>query len=207
MTFPEDAAVRPTAPPNVLVGLILNLLLPGAGFTYVGAWAWHLRWIAIMVVLTVLGLIVSAMLGVAVPVLLPVLGLAAMITHYGRVYAARRVVDFQPHLSDGVKIGMIVGHVVVGFFVTGILGAVLIPNLLNARQRAVKSQEQSIIRQLQTRALVQQAGGTLMTGPCDLTALPESSRALIASCTVTAPADSKPELDVTFTSGRRVQLP
>ena len=73
MTFPEDAAVRPTAPPNVLVGLILNLLLPGAGFTYIGAWAWHLRWIAIMVVLTVLGLVVSAMLGVAVPVLLPVL--------------------------------------------------------------------------------------------------------------------------------------
>ncbi|MFC3832196.1 MULTISPECIES: hypothetical protein [Deinococcus] len=132
MSARPDAA-RPAAPPNVIVGLILNLLLPGSGFTYIGRWHWHLRWIAIMAVLTVLGLVVSAMLGVAVPVLLPILGLVALVTHYGREYAAQRVVDFQPHVADGVKIALIVGHLVLNLVGLFLLASVLLPTLSGPR--------------------------------------------------------------------------
>ena len=189
-------------------GLLLNLLLPGAGFTLAEAWVWHLVWAA--------GLLFAWMLaaGVAMAVgtpalLLPLLTTAGMLWHYTRVYHGQAARGFEPVLSLGVKVALCVGQFLLGFFVVGILGAVLIPNLLGARRSAQAAAEQSSSRNIVTQVMVQSVDGTLESGPCSAEVLAAAGefRDQVRSCTVDASDPEAPTVTVSFPSGRTITLP
>ncbi|WP_309569926.1 hypothetical protein [Deinococcus sp.] len=129
MPSPEDAAARPAAPPNAIVGLVLNLLLPGAGFSYIGRWGWHLGWVVLMLALSAMGLILSRVIGLGLPIVLPFGGFLVMLVHYSRIYTQQEQGNFQPPLAAGVKVALIVAHVVGA----ALLASVMVPRLLATR--------------------------------------------------------------------------
>lgn len=210
MTFPEDAvraAPRPVSPPNVALGYLLNVLLPGSGFSYIGRWGWHLGWYAILGALASVGVVLSVATGGLLGLLLPLAGFVVMLVHFGRVYAEQDARRFQPPLELAVKIVLIAGHLFLGLMSTGVLAAVLIPNLLAARTRAVATGEQATARQVYTLAMVAQVDGKLQNGPCPLDGLPESQRAQIEQCVVGIRGDNDVLVNIRFTNGRTVTLP
>ncbi|UBV42136.1 hypothetical protein LAJ19_10900 [Deinococcus taeanensis] len=212
MTWPEDTLHLPSAPatrrpPSVALGHLLNLLLPGSGFSYIGLIGWHVGWIGILIVLNLLASVVAGLTGSSGALLLPVAGVGALLVHFGRAYAQREARSFRPDPDNSVKIALIAGHAVLHLFLVGILAAVLIPNLLGARTRATQAGEQAAARMAYTFALAEQAGGTLRDGPCPLADVPDSSRDQISTCTVSQAASTSPQVEVTFRSGRTLQLP
>ncbi|MBZ9751832.1 hypothetical protein K7W42_13305 [Deinococcus sp. HMF7604] len=213
MSWPEDATLRrpvsaaPAKAPSAALGYLLNILLPGAGFTLINRWGWHLGWFGIQVGLYVVASILSGVTGTPLPLVLPFIGFVAMLVHFGRVYAEQADRDFQPPLELAVKLVLILGHFFIGFVLVGILAAVLIPNLLSARNRANQTGEMAIARAVQVQAVVAQVDGTLQDGPCPLNGLPETYREQIASCTVTDSSGTEPAVSVTFDSGRTITLP
>ena len=212
VTAPAPAGF-PADPPRVsrhsfMGGLLLNLLLPGAGFTLAEAWVWHLVWA--VGILPVWGLTVA--LGISLgslALLLPLLVTAGMLWHYTHVYRQQAARGFQPMLSLGVKVALCVGQFLLGFFVVGILGAVLIPNLLGARRSAQAAAEQSSSRHIVTQVMVQSVDGTLESGPCSAEVLAAAGefRDQVRSCTVDASDPEAPTVTVSFPSGRTITLP
>lgn len=203
MTFAQavPAAVRP---PNYAVGLLLSIFLPGAGLTYLGRWGWHLGWAGLMVVLNMLGLVAGAALGAGF-LLLPILGWIAQLVQYH--FTFRQVVRSPSSAAfpDAGKVALIVGHVVLGALVAlPLLAAVLIPNLLSARQKAMQVAEQSAARNLYTQVMVDQVDGRL-SATCPQVTLPDWVE--VAGCAVDTSDPETPVLNVTFGSGRRVRLP
>ncbi|WP_221089310.1 hypothetical protein [Deinococcus aquaedulcis] len=213
MSWPEDAALRrpstaaPTKAPSIALSYLLNVLLPGAGFTLVNRWGWHLGWVGLLLGLYLTASVLVTVTGQFWPLALPLLGFVAMLVHFGRVYAEQKARAFQPPLELAVKLVLILGHFLVGFMLTGILAAVLIPNLLSARTRATQTGEMAVARAVQLQALVVQVDRTLPDGPCPLDGLPQTYREQIASCTVTGSSGVEPTVAVTFHSGRTITLP
>ncbi|PNY81637.1 hypothetical protein [Deinococcus koreensis] len=210
MTFPEDmlaAPARIATAPNAALGYLLNIVLPGAGFTYIGRWGWHLGWFAVLCGLNVVAGILAAATGTPIPLILPLIGFVVMLVHFGRVYAEGQDRHFRPQLERPIKLALILGHAFLGFMLTGILAAVLIPNLLAARTKAVRASEQAVARRIQVQAAVAQLGGTLANGSCPLETLSPDQRATIERCTVETTTTDDLLLTVDFTSGRTVSLP
>lgn len=138
---------------------------------------------------------------------LPLLGL---LFHYPVIHCQQVVRAFQPPLQVPVELIRALGHAFLGVMLAGMLGAVLIPNVLGAKRRAAQFHEQNVVRDIENW-LNTRDPEALRSGPCargDIAFKDETWEAPweIASCTVTAPADDEPELDVTF-SGRTVHLP
>lgn len=204
--FPADPPC--TSRHSFVGGLLLNLLLPGAGFTLAEAWVWHLVWAGATLLLW--GPFLALAITVGTPgLLLPLLFTAGMLWHYTAVYRQQAARGFLPVLSPGVKVALCVGQFLLGFFLVGILAAVLIPNLLSARQKANAAAEQAVSRRIMLEATVQSLDGPLQSGPCtaELLALAKDSAAPIQSCTVDATDPEAPSVTVTFNSGRTVTLP
>lgn len=210
MTFPEDLARRAPAQaqarPGYVLGLLLNTVLPGSGFTFIGRWGWHLGWVLVMYAVFSLSLVL-AVSGLPVIFAVPLLGLVGLLLHYHFVYRQQVARDFQPPLQTPVKLILILGHAFLGVVLTGMLGAVLIPNLLGARTRALQAGEQAIARRVQLQATVAQLDGTLKTGVCPLETLSADERATVERCTVETTTANDLLLTVEFTSGRTVSLP
>lgn len=217
MTFPEDTILRrpvtATKPPSYALGFVLNFFLPGSGFSYIGRWGWHLGWFGIMIGLNILGGVLyfgSALLfASSSPLLLalPLIGFIAMHVHFSRIYARYDDRNFWPPLEPALKAVLIGGHVFLGIALAGMLAAILMPNLLSARNRAVQVSEQATARNVYTMVMVQDVEETLRSGPCDLGELPESSRATITACTVEVRNGEEPTLNLMFDSGRQISLP
>lgn len=217
MTFPENVALRrpalPFKPPSATLGFVLNFFLPGSGFSYIGRWGWHLGWFGILIVLNILGVlgyVGSALLfgsNSSLILALPLTGFIAMHVHFSRVYARHDERNVWPTMEPTLKAALIGSHVILGFLLTGILAAVLIPNLLGARTRAVQVGEQATARNVYTMVIVQDLEKTLRSGPCDLGELPEDSRATITACAVEVRDGEEPALNLTFDSGRQITLP
>lgn len=196
--FPEDVARRTTLKrPSYALGVLLNLLVPGAGFTYIGVWPLHIAWffltpilLGVAFVLRVQGspLSLAALLGT----------LALLLFTYHLTYRAQARVAFQPAVSTVVQVVLGVGHAVVGTVLVGILAAVLIPNLLAVRERAL---EQQVARQMQVAVL---AGGT-PSRTCPPIRVTGAQR--ITACRVDLADPRRPGVSVTFRSGRTVTLP
>ncbi|PTA67396.1 hypothetical protein [Deinococcus arcticus] len=212
MSWPEDATRQAPAPaatraPSAALGYLLNVLLPGAGFTLINRWGWHLGWFGIQVGLYLVASILSGATGTLLPLALPFVGFIAMLVHFGRVYAEQRARHFQPPLELAVKLVLILGHFFIGFVLVGILAAVLIPNLLAARTRAQQTGEMAVARAAQLQAVTAQLDQRVQDGPCPLEGLPDAYREQIASCTLTNSSGAVPSVSVTFHSGRTVSLP
>ncbi|GGR94193.1 hypothetical protein [Deinococcus sedimenti] len=211
MTWPEDtlrptAAPTPRKAPNLAVGYLLSVLLPGAGFTYIGLVGWHVGWIGILIALNVLGAVLAGVTSLPLFTLLPVLGWAAQLVQFGQAYARREAQNFRPDLENGVKIGLIAGHAVLNSIaVFGIVAAVILPNLLGARERANGAAEQAAAKSAYVQVMVAQVDGTLRDGPCPLEDVMGGEQ--IESCTVTDAASEEPQVTVTFKNGHMVQLP
>lgn len=210
MTWPEDtlrptAAPTPRKAPNLAIGYLLNVLLPGAGFTYIGLVGWHIGWVGILLALNLLGAFLVGLTTAPVFGVLPLMGFVALLVHFGHAYARRATQQFRPDLADGVKIGLIAGHAVLSVAMVGLLAAVLIPGLLGARERASAAGERAAAMSAYTMVIAAQSGGTLRDGPCPLEDVVGSER--IATCTVTDAATDDPQVTVTFTNGKTVQLP
>ncbi|OLV15776.1 hypothetical protein [Deinococcus marmoris] len=211
MTFPEDAVLRrpasPAKAPSQALGFFLNFFLPGAGFSLIGRWGWHLGWFGILAALNVVVAILSLISSSPLLLLLPLIGFIVMHVHFARIYDWHEERGVWPPLEPVLKAVLIAGHFFVGFILTGILAAVLIPNLLGARERAMQVGEQATARNVYARVMVQDVDETLRSGPCDLHELPESSRATLAACTVELRDGGEPALNLTFDSGRQISLP
>ena len=210
MTFPEDALVAPARPvtaPNAALGYVLNIFLPGAGFTYIGRWGWHLGWFGILFGLNVVAVILSAVTGAPLLLILPLIGFVLMLVHFGRVYAEGQERNFRPPLELPIKLALILGHAFLGLMLVGMQAAVLIPNLLSARTRATQTMEQSIARRIQVQATVAQLDGTLKAGTCPLENLSADERATVLRCTVETTTTDDLLLEMDFASGRSVSLP
>ena len=210
MTWPEDTIRPTTAPtprkaPNLAVGYLLNVLLPGAGFTYIGLVGWHVGWVGILLVLNLTGAFLVGLTTVPVFGVLPLVGFVALLVHFGQAYARRAAQQFRPDLEAGVKIGLIAGHAVLNVAAVGLLAAVLMPGLLEARERASAAGERAAAMSAYTMVIAAQSGGTLRDGPCPLENVNYRDR--IATCTVSGAATTDPQVTVTFTDGRTVQLP
>ncbi|GGK97398.1 hypothetical protein [Deinococcus radiotolerans] len=210
MTWPEDtfrpaAAPTPRKAPNLAVGYLLNVLLPGAGFTYIGLVGWHVGWIAMLIVLNLLGAFLVGLTTSTMFAALPLVGFVVMLVQFGQAYTRRKAQNFRPDLEGGVKIGLIAGHFILNVFMVGLLAAVLIPNLLAARTRANGTGERAAAMSAYTMVIAAQSGGTLRDGPCPLENVVGRDR--IASCTVTSATTSSPQVAVTFGNGHVVQLP
>lgn len=204
MTFPAEARAE-KRPPNPVVGQVLNAVLMGSGFTYIGHWGWHLAWLSIGAALWLVATILGSLLSQAF-LILPLLGWLAQFFHFGRVYRAQADRNFQPALDDGVKVALIVAHFALSFMFTGLLAAVLIPNLLGARQRADQAAERAVAMQVYTDVMARAADKGVQTGPCP--DLPVARPAApVDSCRVDATDPQAPTVDITFTSGRSVHLP
>lgn len=209
MIFLEDALaapVRPATAPNVALGYRLNIFLPGAGFTYIGRWGWHLGWFGIVCGLNVVTGILSIVTGTPTPLILPLIGFVVMLVHFGRVYVEGQERSFRLLLELPIKLGLILGHAFLGLMLVGMQAAVLIPNLLSARTKATQTMEQSIARRIQIQATVAQLDGTLKADTCPLESLSADERATIERCTVETTTTDDLLLGVDFTSGRSVSL-
>lgn len=200
MTFAPTApaAVRP---PSYAVGLLLSIFLPGAGLTYLGRWGWHLGWIGILLLLGVLGTVLSAVMGLGFN-LLAFLGWIAQLVHYHRTYRAVTEGGVRSTFPDAGKVALIAGHALL--LVVPVFAAVLIPNLLSARQKATWAAEQSAARNLYTQVMMDQVDGRL-SATCPQATLPDGVE--VAGCAVDTSDPETPVLNVTFGSGRSVQLP
>lgn len=212
MTFPEDLQSRPeqspVKPPNYALGFLLNFFLPGAGFSYINRWGWHLGWLAIVFGVQIISLVLAAALGPATArstFLLPLLAWIAMLVHYHFTYQQGAARGFQPPLNDGVKVAFIVGQLVIGFFVTGLLAAVLLPNLLGARMRATKAAENAIARNIYTQVLADQAEDKPLSTTCPT--VPPVGQTRVTHCQVDISNPDDLKLEVTFESGHTVELP
>ncbi|AWT36588.1 hypothetical protein GCM10008956_18410 [Deinococcus arenae] len=211
MTWPEDtlrptAAPTPRKAPNLAVGYLLNVLLPGAGFTYIGLVGWHLGWVGILIVSWMIGGVAAATTASPMGMVIPGLAFVAQLLQFKDAYAARQAQHFRPDLADGVKIGLIAGHAVLNSIaVFGILAAVILPNLLGARERANGAAEQAAAKSAYVQVMVAQVDGTLRDGPCPLENVVGRDR--IAICTVTGAATTDPQVAVTFSSGTTITLP
>ena len=117
-----------------------------------------------------------------------------------------------PGLENGLKWGLIAGHAGIGIFglipLIGILAAVILPNLLGARERANSTAVMFYMRGVQIKAYESNLDGNLYTGPCaglrDVMTAPKSVR----SCTVTTVNDTDPPaLSVQTVDGKTYTLP
>ncbi|ALW89844.1 hypothetical protein [Deinococcus actinosclerus] len=210
MTWPEDtlpptAAPTPRKAPNLAIGYLLNVLLPGAGFTYIGLVGWHIGWVGILIVSWMIGGVAAGTTASPLGMVIPGLAFVAQLLQFKDAYATRQAQQFRPDLADGVKIGLIAGHAVLNVAMVGLLAAVLIPGLLGARERASAAGERAAAMSAYTMVIAAQSGGTLRDGPCPLENVVGRDR--IASCTVSDAATDDPQVTVTFTNGKTVQLP
>ena len=125
----------PARQPNYALGLLLNIALPGSGFGYLGLWGWHLAWLLMMGLMwLVTALLVAAIQNILV-LLLPLLAYLSLLAHYHVTYQRLSPAGF-PAVSETSKLILIAGHFILNLAISGILAAVLIPNLLAARARA-----------------------------------------------------------------------
>lgn len=211
MTFsPSAHPVR--LPPNRIIGGLLNVVLPGAGFTYFNKPGWHLGWIGILLASSVIGVLLSIVLQARAVLLLPVMAYLVMHAQYFVLFNNKTSVAPAPGLENGLKWGLIAGHAGIGIFglipLIGILAAVILPNLLGARERANSTAVMFYMRQVQIQAYGSSLGGAAYNGPCagvkDVTAAPKSVR----SCTVTTVNNTDPPaLSVQTVDGKTYTLP
>lgn len=207
MTFPEDRVqqAQPVKPPSYALGMLINILLVGSGFTYINRWPWHLGWLGILFVLNLLpALFLSTGTGMLL-LLLPVAGWVAHLVHYHVSYRRAAQQGFLPPLQDGVKIALIVGHLALGFFMASVMSAVLLPNLLTARNRANEAAERAVAIRIMTQVMVDQTEGKTLTETCPT--VENTMNLKITSCKVGLSDPENPTLDVTFESGNTVHLP
>jgi hypothetical protein len=134
-------------PPNYAAGLLLSLLIPGSGLTYLGRWGWHLAWL-----LSIGALIFAALIG------------SLLSWHYGWALVALawlgsliqyhllfRQWPHGPIISDGAKLGLITGHAVLHLFglgLTGLSAALIIPATLASNQNSYDAAAANCARNL-----------------------------------------------------------
>lgn len=189
-------------PPNYWLGFLLTFFAPGAGFTYINQIGWHFGWLGITLLISVLG----SLLGGGVIGLLVTVG---MLSHYRDSYVKAANEGWQVRkVKDGVKWALIVGHLLLsGLFVVGILAAVLIPNLLGARQRANDAAANAYAMSMYTTVMADGLDRKAKSGDClthysDLS-VPDN----VVSCTIDASDQEAPRLTVTTRSGKTITRP
>lgn len=211
--FPQTPSAPPITSlrPNYWLGFFLNLLLVGSGFTYINRIGWHFGWLAINLVLAVLvGLLAS------VQPVLGFVGLAlllaatiAMQVHYRATYTQQfSAGQIGQPIDNGLKWGLIIGHVLLGLiFQVGVVAAILIPNLLGARERAQDTAAQAYARTVYMGIMAATIDGTAESGDClrgYTTAEPSSN---VASCITDVSDPENPTLTLTLTNGETIDLP
>lgn len=196
---------QPVKPPSYALGMLLNVLLVGAGFTYINRWPWHLGWIGLLFALSVVGSFLAFSVNSPALAILPALGWVAHLVHYHVTYRRAAQQGFLPPLQDGVKIALIVGHLLLSFFTVSFMSAVLIPNLLNARSRANAAAARAAAHNIYLQVMVDQTEGKTLTGTCPT--VENSVDLKITSCKVGLSDPKNPTLDVTFEDGHTVHLP
>ncbi|WP_288480676.1 hypothetical protein [uncultured Deinococcus sp.] len=199
LTAPASPAIA--RPPSYGVGMLLSVFLPGAGMTYLGRWGWHLGWIGILLLLAVLDGVLAVVTGLGFSVL-TFLGWIAQLVHYHRSYAAQAGRGFPSTFPAAGKIALIAAHVLL--LVLPVFAAVLIPNLLSARQTATQAGEQAAARRLYLQVVTDQVDGRL-SATCPQVTLPEGVE--VTRCAVDIGDPEEPVLNVTFGSGHRLRLP
>ncbi|ULH15901.1 hypothetical protein MF271_04530 [Deinococcus sp. KNUC1210] len=212
MSFSPNTALPAKLPPNLLIGFLLNFVLPGSGFTYADQPWWHLGWALLTLLSFLLGLLGGAALHLPALVFLPMLAFLVMHVQYFLTYQ-RRFPAGAPFsgLTNNVKWGLIGGHAaltVILAVLIALLAAILLPNLLNARTRAQEAAATSYMHLIQTTAFANALNSHPYSGPCadmpDAPRLPDTIR----SCEVrTINAVDVPHVSVTTTQGKTLTLP
>ena len=141
---------HPARRPNYALGLLLNIALPGSGFGYLGLWGWHLGWWLLIGLMWLATAVLVAVTRHVLALLLPLLAYLGLLAQYHFTYQRLSPAGF-PALGDTAKLLLIAGHFVLNLVVSGLLAAVLIPNLLAARVRADDAAVMSCAASLQLR--------------------------------------------------------
>ncbi|WP_293911703.1 hypothetical protein [Deinococcus sp.] len=111
----------PTAPlpvarkaPDYATGLLLNVVLPGSGFSYLGRWGWNLSWTLLLGTLVMLCLAINTLSTLGWRLwLLPLLPYLVMLAHYHRVYRRHHTSGVWPVIGDTARTLLIAGTLVV----------------------------------------------------------------------------------------------
>ncbi|MFB9990835.1 hypothetical protein ACFFLM_02395 [Deinococcus oregonensis] len=211
--FSQTPSAPPVVPlrPNYWLGFVLNFLLVGSGFTYINRIGWHFGWLAVSA-----ALVVSVGLLATVQPVLGFVGLAVMLAatiamqvHYRATYAHQFSAGRtgQP-IRNGLKWGLIIGHVLLGLiFQVGVIAAILIPNLLAARERAQDTAANSYARVVYTGVVMAALEGKAQSGDClrGYTTMEPTSTA--AACVTDVSDPANPTLTLTLTNGKTIDLP
>ncbi|MFC4455250.1 hypothetical protein [Deinococcus sonorensis] len=201
-----------STPPSLPLSILLTVLLPGSGFTYLNRpWihlAWGLGWTVFVPTAMLLAGGLGGLGGVALLMLIPLVLVALMVTQTVREYRAQVSGQREP-LNNGLKVGLIIAHVLMGgLVVLPVSAAVLIPNLLGARQAAMRAADQSYVRNVLTAAEAQRVMDEKrpVDGPCtalpDVGTLPEG----LLDCTVQV-RDDAVQVTATTLRGEQLQVP
>ncbi|MBZ9712380.1 hypothetical protein [Deinococcus multiflagellatus] len=208
MSWPEDTAppssqATPALPHRALLGQVLNVVLPGAGFTLLGRWGWHLGWFAVLTVLAVCGDHLSQRANTSLPLVLPLLGWLVLMLHFRQVGAEPPAWGLLPPHR---QLALILGHLVVG---SALFWWFQAPQ--SSRTPEMSRLEHNWERQVATEAyqlaLTQYALDTLRAGPCVLDDLSPGMQAALAACSVQLSDTGFPTLNLTFQSGQTLQMP
>jgi hypothetical protein len=124
--------------PNSALGLMFNVFMAGAGFTYIDLPIWHLVWSVVMTFSMLAAFFLASTLNSPFFMLIPALLFVGMLVHYVVAYGRRFQRGQVPAgISDSLKWSLLGGQLALGLvFSLGVLPAVVMPNLLGARNRA-----------------------------------------------------------------------
>ncbi|WP_420595675.1 hypothetical protein [Deinococcus sp.] len=135
MTVLPSSTRTQDTPPRYWVGWLLNAVLPGSGFGYLGRPVCHLGWGLIAGMVGVAAILTAAQLGNLLPLLaLPLMWAGALI-HYNVMYR-RLSARGWPAEAGMAPVVPIAGQVLLSLFLSAILAAAVVPNLLAIRARA-----------------------------------------------------------------------
>ncbi|MVN87933.1 hypothetical protein GO986_14320 [Deinococcus sp. HMF7620] len=203
MTLPAQAATL-RKPPSSTVGYVLNFFLPGAGFTLIGLWGWHLFWLAFVLAMGAVAALVNEATASPVGQVLIFATLIAMMVHFGRTYGQQEAKEFPSTLGKPAKIALVLGHVALRVVLLTV--TTLLP-LSDARSKMEQAHDMALASAVKIEVVLAQADGKLRDGPCPLSGLSTTYRDKIASCTVTGSASKEPDISLILTDGQTLSVP
>jgi len=214
MTTTQAAPIPTQARPNYWLGFLFNWLAPGSGFTYINKPLWHLGWFGINLGASILSFIImiaTSDLGAPLAALAGLAALVVMMVQYRNTYAAQAASQFTPAFNEGAKWALVLAHViVVNFIFVGMFAAVLIPNLLGARNAAMDKARLAQAVNIYKAVLAMDAEEQYKPGDCMSTTgsyLTPDQVPHLRSCVTEITPDGELRVTATMDNGQVISLP
>ena len=189
--------------PNLLIGFLLNLLMPGAGFTYIDQPRWHIFWLSVFVIGFFLGGLIH---GVVLSLIFMLAIVLVIELHYFLGYRSYfRDGQLPEPMNNSVRWVLIGAHILPGLW-----GMVFLSNMIHYLPR-----EKVLMERIEINSYAQELkielmfnGGLLYKGSCiGFTKSPLIPKN-IQSCMVLHPySHVRPTIHIVETDGQVLDYP